>query len=322
MRYPFLVLVTLLVGCGGNNPGAPVCAPGAYLDEIGACRSQSAPVHHIPFRPGFKARVTQGFHGVPTHSNEAAYAVDFDCEEGDPVVASRSGRVYFVREDSTSGCAAPACKGQENFVVLDHGDGTFSEYHHLMYKGAIVEPGQKVCAGQLVGLCGSTGFSTGPHLHFTVTDAFRRTVPMRFVEIQRQRGFGFPASWSLYTSENEMMSQCKTIEYSKLPVGAFAHQGIMLDDELPMVVEGESRKYKISGEYFGDFPNISIQRFRPGDSEWISECIPVDEDGEFEAIIVWGPERFPPDYYGFMLTGANANCVSDGFSQGYKIVAR
>lgn len=61
---------------------------------------------------------------------------------------------------SSCGCGG----GYGNYVMIDHGDGKMSIYGHL--SGVTVEPGQSVVAGQLIGYVGSTGYSTGPHLHF------------------------------------------------------------------------------------------------------------------------------------------------------------
>ena len=54
-----------------------------------------------------------------------------------------------------------------NSIVIDHGEGLFSVYFHL--DKIFVKEGEMVTRGQLVGAVGSTGFSTGPHLHFTMS---------------------------------------------------------------------------------------------------------------------------------------------------------
>jgi len=81
--------------------------------------------------------------------------IDIGQSEG-PVVATTDGTVAFV--------GALPVRG--NSVILDHGAGVFSAYHHLAQ--ATVALGQSVAAGDLVGTVGSSGLATGPHLHWEV----------------------------------------------------------------------------------------------------------------------------------------------------------
>lgn len=81
--------------------------------------------------------------------------VDFKSIEGQPVMAVNNGRVVLVKELFFGG----------KTVVIDHGDELFSVYMHLSeYK---VNEGDLVSKGEIIGLAGSTGRVTGPHLHFT-----------------------------------------------------------------------------------------------------------------------------------------------------------
>lgn len=81
---------------------------------------------------------------------------DFGIREGQPVVAVLSGTVLTAREDRDAGL----------FIRLDHGAGVHSRYLHLSRLD--VRPGQRALAGQVIGLSGNTGRSTGPHLHFEI----------------------------------------------------------------------------------------------------------------------------------------------------------
>lgn len=98
-----------------------------------------------------------------TRENPAAgatsfhYGVDLAADEGTPVVASRSGTIKATEYEAD---------GAGYYVVIDHLDGYTSRYLHLSRD--IVEPGQFVFAGQIIGYCGSTGVSTGSHLHFCI----------------------------------------------------------------------------------------------------------------------------------------------------------
>ena len=87
-----------------------------------------------------------------THSG-----VDISASSGTPIHAPAAGRVVFSGELIVSG----------NTVILDHGLGMYSSLVHMSKTAA--EVGQMVRAGELVGYVGSTGFSTGPHLHWTLT---------------------------------------------------------------------------------------------------------------------------------------------------------
>ena len=55
-----------------------------------------------------------------------------------------------------------------NFLLIKHQNNEFSEYGHLRYRGVLVEKGQHVKTGELIGLSGHTGLSYKPHLHFQV----------------------------------------------------------------------------------------------------------------------------------------------------------
>ncbi|UFJ41353.1 M23 family metallopeptidase [Brevibacillus humidisoli] len=101
--------------------------------------------------------VTDGFHeriNPVTGRYEFHRGIDLAAESGTPVVAARAGKIVFADENGSAG----------NEVKIDHGDGTKTRYLHL--DSIMVRRGQFVEAGELIGSVGSTGRSTGPHLHF------------------------------------------------------------------------------------------------------------------------------------------------------------
>jgi murein DD-endopeptidase MepM/ murein hydrolase activator NlpD len=81
---------------------------------------------------------------------------DIDAQTGDPVVAGASGKVEFVGWQS----------GYGQLIVIDHGGGLTTRYGHLSHTD--IAQGQTIERGQFIGRVGSTGRSTGPHLHYEI----------------------------------------------------------------------------------------------------------------------------------------------------------
>ncbi|GAB3363931.1 M23 family metallopeptidase [Lysobacter rhizosphaerae] len=115
-------------------------------------------------------RIDQGFGGSFSHDDpQNRYAVDFAADIGTPVLAARDGVVMQVENDfAKAGLSREKYGGRANFIRILHDDGTMALYAHLREEGALVRVGQRVRAGQMIGLSGNTGFTTGPHLHFVV----------------------------------------------------------------------------------------------------------------------------------------------------------
>jgi murein DD-endopeptidase MepM/ murein hydrolase activator NlpD len=84
--------------------------------------------------------------------------IDFVAPTGTPVHAVADAEVSFVGRKG----------GYGNLVILDHGSGHQTYYAHLSAFAAGLAPGTKVLRGEMLGRVGSTGFSTGPHLHYEV----------------------------------------------------------------------------------------------------------------------------------------------------------
>jgi murein DD-endopeptidase MepM/ murein hydrolase activator NlpD len=115
-------------------------------------------------------RVEQGWGGSFSHRDaENRYGVDFGAPSGTPVRAARAGVVMEVEDGFDGGGRDRANDlGRANLVRILHADGTMALYAHLQRGGLRVRVGQRVSAGEPIGLVGATGFATGPHLHFAV----------------------------------------------------------------------------------------------------------------------------------------------------------
>jgi murein DD-endopeptidase MepM/ murein hydrolase activator NlpD len=187
------VIVTVLVTIGvahayyGNSrivPVGMVHAPIEWIPQISvetvdpqAALAQSATPRstraqkkiYIPALPdlngvspktlGFKWP-THGYHGVtfpfgPHDGNQFHHGTDIACALGQPLYASKAGRIVF---------AGDAGSAYGNAVAIEHGNTYMTVYGHLSVLS--VEPGELVASQQKIGLCGQTGNATGPHVHF------------------------------------------------------------------------------------------------------------------------------------------------------------
>ncbi len=154
-----------------------------------------------PYRLPWPARQTwfcgQSNRGVVSHRGWEEYAYDFNMPVNSEVSAARGGVVtrVVVRHDG-HGLRLP-----NNFIAIDHGDGTVGWYLHLQKDGSLVRPGERVRQGQIIARSGHVGRSLAPHLHFQVTDAARKaTLPITFADVEQQRGI--PRMFFFYTSGN------------------------------------------------------------------------------------------------------------------------
>lgn len=104
--------------------------------------------------------------------NKMHGGIDIGAPSGTPIHAAASGKVI---------CAAWRSGGSGNTVIIDHGGGITTLYFHIKNGGILVKEGQKVAAGDVIAKVGSTGLSTGPHLHFEVRKNGTRQNPLDYV---------------------------------------------------------------------------------------------------------------------------------------------
>ncbi|MEQ1619775.1 MAG: M23 family metallopeptidase [Methylococcales bacterium] len=122
-----------------------------------------------PIAPGASFKISQAFGGTFSHTEDHnKFAVDISMPEGTPIHAARAGVVMAVDNDFYKNGLDKKFLGEANSIKVLHDDGSMAEYAHLELEKAQVFSGTKVKAGQLIAYSGNTGFSSGPHLHFSI----------------------------------------------------------------------------------------------------------------------------------------------------------
>lgn len=134
--------------------------------QKGKVKEDTSYVYHLPFENGKRYRVVQGYFSPFSHKNRAA--IDFKMKRGSKICAVREGVVIRVKEDGDRGGWNRKYRPYGNNVVIQHPDGTRAGYWHLQKDGVLVNVGDTVKAGQVIGLSGKTGYAALPHLHFLV----------------------------------------------------------------------------------------------------------------------------------------------------------
>ena len=128
--------------------------------------SWALPIYYSAFTSAFGYRTDPVYGGSAYH-----YGVDLAAPTGTPIYASRSGTVSIASYDGSCGY----------YVQINHGDGYRSIYMHMTHY--VVSAGQYVSRGQVIGYCGSTGKSTGPHLHFGISYNGSYVNPANYIPI-------------------------------------------------------------------------------------------------------------------------------------------
>lgn len=137
-----------LPNCGGGAP-APKPQPQPQPDDGN---------FYLPMAKGVSTTVTQGPWGSFSHNNANNYhAIDLGLPHGTPIHATGSGTIRVAGDRGD---------GYGNTVYVDHGNNRCSQFAHL--SSVAVQVGQQVPRGTHLGNVGSTGQSTGPHLHWNI----------------------------------------------------------------------------------------------------------------------------------------------------------
>ncbi|GAA6151091.1 M23 family metallopeptidase [Pseudoteredinibacter isoporae] len=129
----------------------------------------SQSVYDLPFSSKKRLLISQGFNGRFSHQGIGnRNALDIAMEVGTHIAAARPGIVAIAKDDYHMGGAKSFFLDKANHITVYHDDGSSAIYAHILQGSAKVKPGDKVRAGQVIARAGSSGYSTGPHLHFVI----------------------------------------------------------------------------------------------------------------------------------------------------------
>ena len=142
------------IGNIGSNSGI---ATGSGSISLGASCKNYPTIQGYYERPVANCIKTQGIHG-----HNAVDLAASNHQIGEPVMAAADGQVIVSRDSGWNG-------GYGSYIVIKHNNGTQTLYGHL--SATNVNVGDEVQQGEVIGAMGSTGDSTGPHLHFEIRGA-------------------------------------------------------------------------------------------------------------------------------------------------------
>lgn len=161
MRYSFFIFSIFFVQCciAQQQYSFKDLKSGKFVDD-------SSYIYSLPFENNKKVFLIQAYDSKMSHKGEIA--LDFKIKKKTKVCAARDGVVISAREDSEDGGLKPENMSDGNYISIQHYDGSVAHYWHLIKDGVLINVGDTITKGQVIGLSGNTGYSAFPHLHFEV----------------------------------------------------------------------------------------------------------------------------------------------------------
>ncbi len=155
-----------------REQAAAIAAAAAQRPSNGSSAAPSSSGFVFPLAYATKITDAYGYRIHPLSGTKKWHnGVDFAAGEGTAIYATKAGTVTSATYNEAYG----------NMVTINHGDGYSSLYGHMT--NYIVSVGDTVSAGQTIGYVGSTGWSTGPHLHFTIYYNGSDVNPLNYVSM-------------------------------------------------------------------------------------------------------------------------------------------
>lgn len=224
------------------------------------------------------------FYGLRTHpvtgeENSFHKGIDIAGPIGTHIIAARAGIVEQVVDNCISG-GDDSCGGRYgNYIIISHGDGNYTLYAHIHENTITVSVGESVNQGQVIGKMGSSGRSTGSHLHFEIrigSNSSNGVVdPLTYISAENPRAAAF--STNLVEGDTNQETLCRTLLSSgysingtiALMINAKAESGFnpIIDGDL---IDGvytsyglfqwhDTRKNNLMTMFPGNYSNIDSQ---------------------------------------------------------------
>ena len=155
--------------------GTELFIPGAKMDSQ-ALKKAMGELFISPISISYRLSSAFGprknpFTGLPASPHKG---IDMACPSGTPIKASMEGLVVKTAKSNLYG----------NYVIMEHSEGYQTLYAHM--SKITCHKGQRIAQGEKIGLVGSTGYSTGPHLHFTVLKNGKPVDPLPLIKNQKK----------------------------------------------------------------------------------------------------------------------------------------
>lgn len=150
-----------------------------YDLKAGRVKPDNSYAYYLPFAKGSKFLLIQAYNSKMSHTKELS--LDFKMNPGSKICAAREGIIIATKEDSDVGGLNSGYLNEGNHIIIRHDDGSAAMYWHLQKDGVLVNTGDTVTKGQLIGYSGNTGYSAFPHLHFQVQDKNGNDMATRFL---------------------------------------------------------------------------------------------------------------------------------------------
>ncbi|CAN5549656.1 M23 family metallopeptidase [soil metagenome] len=149
-----------------------------YDLKSGRIKNDSSYIYRLPYQDGKSIFLVQAYNSNMSHKNE--FSLDFKMKPDTKICAARNGVVIAIKEDSNEGGLKDEYLSKGNYIIIQHNDGSKAMYWHLRQNGVLVNAGDTVQCGQMIGYSGNTGYTAFPHLHFQVKNKNGKEIAIRF----------------------------------------------------------------------------------------------------------------------------------------------